>query len=191
MLKEFHDTPVGGHAGIEWSYIRLSANFYWPGMRRDVKEFVGRCVTCQTVKYSTSVPYGLLQPLEMPDRVWEDLTLDFIVGLPNSKGNTSVLVVVDRLTKYTHFGALPSNYMTSKVAELFTGMVIKLHGVPRTMVSDKDPIFTRKFWSKLFELMGTRLKMSSAYHPQKDGQTEVLNRYLEQYLRAFAADNPK
>lgn len=168
-LQEFHETPIGGHAGVERTYIRLSANFYWSGMRREVKEFVASCVTCQTIKYSTAAPAGLLQPLEMPERIWEDLALDFIVGLPNSKGNTTILVVVDRLTKYAHFGALSSNFTASKVAELFCNMVIKLHGLPRTLVSDRDPIFTSQFWQRLFELMGTRLQMSSAYHPQTDG----------------------
>lgn len=191
MMREHHETPIGGHAGAEKTYQRLSANFYWVGMRKEVKEFVARCMTCQTIKYSTSSPQGLLQPLEIPTRVWEDLALDFIVGLPNSKGSTTILVVVDRLTKYAHFGALPTSYTASKVAELFCNMVIKLHGLPRTIVSDRDPIFTSQFWQKLFEFMGTRLKMSSAYHPQTDGQSEVLNRYLEQYLRAFVAEHPR
>ena len=100
-------------------------------------------------------------------------------------------MVIDRLTKYAHFGALPNNYSATKVAELFTHMVIRLHGVSRTIVSDKDPIFTSSFWTKLFELMGTKLKMSSAYHPETDRQMDVTNRYVEQYLRAFTGDFPK
>ena len=145
---------------------------------------------CQTIKYSTTAPNGLMHPLEIPDRVWEDLALDFIVELPNSKGYSTILLVVDRLTKYAHFGALPANYTVTKVVELFCGMVIKLHGLPRTIVSDRDRIFTSQFWKKLFEMMGTRLKTSSAYHPQTDGQTEILNRYLEQYLMAFSSEHP-
>ncbi|XP_060962287.1 uncharacterized protein LOC133032379 [Cannabis sativa] len=191
LLHEFHDTPMGGHAGIERTYLRLGANFFWHGMRSDVKQFVATCTICQTVKHSTSAPYGLLQPLDIPERVWEDLAMDFIVGLPNSNGVTNILVVIDRFTKYAHFGALPRQYSATKVAELFSNMVIKLHGLPRTIVSDRDPVFTSAFWKKLFELMGTKLKMSSAYHPQTDGQTEVTNRYLEQYLRAFTVENPK
>ena len=127
----------------------------------------------------------------MPEWVWEDLALDFIIGLPTSQGNTTILVVIDRLTKYAHFGALPTHYTASKVVELFTHIVIRLHGVPRTLVLDRDPVFTSQLWKKLFEFMGTKLKMSSSYHPQTDGQTEVTNRYLEQYLKAFTAENPK
>lgn len=179
LLQEFHETPTGGHAGIERTFLRLSANFFCEGMRGEVKEFVSQCTTCQTIKYSTAAPNSLLQTLEMPERIWEDLAMDFIVGLPNSRGQTTILVVIDRLTKYAHFGALPTSFTTSKVAELFSHMVIRLHGVPRTLVSDRDPIFTSQFWKKLFELMGTRLKMSSSYHPQMDGQTEVTNCYLE------------
>lgn len=104
MLQEFHETPIGGHAGVERTFMQLSASFYWEGMRKDVKDYVSNCVTCQTVKYSTAAPSGLLQPLEVPERVWEDLALDFIVGMPNSKGHTTILVVIDRLTKYTHLG---------------------------------------------------------------------------------------
>ena len=105
--------------------------------------------------------------------------MDFIVGLPNSSGVTNILVVVDRFTKYAHFGALPNHYTTIKVAELFANMGIRLHGLPRSIVSDRDPIFTSMFWKKLFELMDTTLKMSSTYNPETDGQIEVTNRYLE------------
>ncbi|XP_062099393.1 transposon Ty3-I Gag-Pol polyprotein isoform X1 [Humulus lupulus] len=191
LIREFHDTPMGGHAGVERTFLRLSANFFWPGMKSEVRSFVQSCLVCQTVKYSPAAPYGLLQPLELPERVWEDLAMDFIVGLPNSFGVTNILVVVDRFTKYANFGALPNHYSATKVADLFSHMVIRLHGMPRSIVSDRDPIFTSAFWKKLFEFMGTKLKMSSSYHPQTDGQTEVTNRYLEQYLRAFTADNPK
>ncbi|XP_062094224.1 uncharacterized protein LOC133800283 [Humulus lupulus] len=191
LLKEFHASPIGGHAGVERTFLRLGAKFFWKGMHKDVRKFVQACLTCQTVKYSPTAPYGLLQPLAIPERVWEDLAMDFIVGLPNSHGVTNILVVIDRLTKYAHFGALPNHYSATKVAELFSNMVIRLHGLPRTIVSDRDPIFTSAFWKRLFELMGTTLKMSSAYHPQTDGQTEVTNCYVEQYFRAFTADNPK
>lgn len=99
-------------------------------MRKDVKEFVDNCYVCQIIKYSTKRRYGLLQPTEIPDQVWEDIALDFVIGLPLSKGYTVVLVVVDRLSKYTHFGPLPTSHTTSQVAELFCSMVIRLHGMP-------------------------------------------------------------
>ena len=100
-------------------------------------------------------------------------------------------MVVDRYSKYAHFGPLSTSHTAGQVADLFVSMVVRLHGIPHSIISDRDPlIFTSQFWKKVFELMGTKLRMSSAYHPQMDGQSEVLNRCLEQYLRAFAADKP-
>uniref|UniRef100_A0A803PDJ6 Integrase catalytic domain-containing protein n=1 Tax=Cannabis sativa TaxID=3483 RepID=A0A803PDJ6_CANSA len=114
-------------------------------MCQDVCKYVRSCLVCETVKYSPTTPYGLLQPLELLKRVWEDLAMDFIVGLPNSNGVTNILVVIDRFTKYAHFGALPTQYSATKVAKLFTNMVICLHGIPHTIVSDRDLIFTSAF----------------------------------------------
>ncbi|KAH7542315.1 hypothetical protein FEM48_Zijuj02G0060600 [Ziziphus jujuba var. spinosa] len=118
LLQEFHETPTGGHAEIERNFLGLSASFFWEGMRNDVKKFVANCLTCQTIKYSIVAPYGLLQPLEMPERVWEDLAFDFIVGLRNSRGYSTILVVIDRLTKYA-LGPLPTHYSASKAEYLY------------------------------------------------------------------------
>ncbi|GKA44011.1 ty3-gypsy retrotransposon protein [Tanacetum coccineum] len=136
--------------------------------------------------YSTQAPGGYLQPLPTPMAVWEDVSMDFITGLPNSKGVTVIFVVVDHFKKYAHFGMLPTNFNAHKVAEVFLEIVIKHHGLPKTIVSDRDPIFVSKFWNQLFLLSGTHLNHSTAYHPQTNGQTEVVNRGLEQYLRAMA-----
>ena len=122
--------------------------------------------------------------------MWEDLSLDFITGLPMSQGYTVILVVVDRYSKGAHFGALPAQHIASKVATLFFDMVCKHHGFPRSLVSDRDPIFISSFWREIFRLSGTKLRMSTAYHPQTDGQTEVLNRTLEQYLRSYVHNKP-
>jgi transposase InsO family protein len=190
ILNEFHNSPVSGHMGVDKTFHRLQANFFWQGMRQDIRKYIAQCSVCQSTKYETKKPGGLLQPLPVPSGIWEDLSLDFITGLPPSHGCTTILVVVDRFSKGAHFGALPPTYTAYKVAQLFLDMVCKHHGVPRSLVSDRDPIFISQFWRELFKLSGTQLHMSTAYHPETDGQTEVLNRSLEQYLRAFVHHKP-
>ena len=190
LLLEFHATPLGGHLGVAKTLHRLQSSFHWDTIRKDVTRFVRECHTCQQTKPSTRRPAGLLQPLPIPSGVWEDVSMDFITHLPPSHGFTVVLVVVDRYSKGVHFGALPTHYSAFKVASLFLDMVCKLHGFPRSIVSDRDPVFISSFWRELFRLSGTRLRMSTAYHPQSDGQTEVMNRILEQYLRAFVHSQP-
>jgi hypothetical protein len=191
LLKEFHDTPQGGHSGFYRTYRRLAANVYWVGMKNVVQEFVRSCDICQRQKYLACAPGGLLQPLPIPDRIWEDISMDFITGLPKSRGFEAILVVVDRLSKYCHFIALKHPYTARTIAEVFVREIVRLHGIPLSIVSDRDPIFMSNFWKELFKLQGTKLKMSSAYHPESDGQTEVVNRCLETYLRCFIADQPK
>ena len=136
------------------------------------------------------LPAGLLQPLAIPNRPWLDISMDFVEGLPKSQKKSLVFVVVDRFTKYVHFIPLAHPYAATKVVHLFMQYVFKLHSMPSTIMSDRDPMFTSKFWSELMKLQGTNLAMSSSYHPQSDGQTEVVNKSLEHYLRAFAADRP-
>ncbi|GJX05300.1 ty3-gypsy retrotransposon protein [Tanacetum coccineum] len=186
----FHDTPSSGHEGAKKMMVGLSAVFYWKGMRKAVEAYVKQCRVCQQTKYSTQAIGGYLQPLATPTAVWEDLSMDFITGMPVSKGLTVVIVVVDRFSKYAHFAPLPTSFNAHKVAEVFVDTVIKLHGIPKTIVLDRDPIFVSNFWTQPFKLSGTQLNHSTAYHPQSDGQTEVVNRGLEQYLRAMAMDHP-
>lgn len=190
LLLEAHATPMAGHAGVKRTLICLSAVYFWPHQRRSVERFVAACLTCQQTKYCTQPPAGLLQPLPLPQQVWESITMDFITGLPTSRSYSVIMVVVDRLTKYSHFGPLPAKFTTDKAATLFVEMVVKLHGFPTTIVSDRDPIFMSAFWKTLFRLSGTQLHHSTAYHPQSDGQSEVVNRSLEQYLRAFTSEKP-
>jgi hypothetical protein len=191
LLEEFHSSPLGGHSGVHRTFGRLQENVFWHGMRKEVSEFVKACLVCQQTKPMTHSPYGLLQPLPIPDRVWEDISLDFVIGLPSFQTNTVILVVVDRLSKAAHFGMLPTQFTAVRVADLFAKMICRLHRMPRSIVSDRDVIFLSKFWKELFRLSGTKLRMSSAYHPQSDGQTEIVNKVLQQYLRCFVHEQPR
>lgn len=191
LIKEYHSTPAGGHSGLKPTLARLAASFYWPGLYTDTKAFIHTCVVCQQNKYVPAKKYGLLQLLQAPKQVWEDLTMDFVTHLPVSLGHTAIWVICDRLSKYVHFIALPTKYSAQDLAARFSVEVYRLHGAPRSIISDRDPLFLSSFWKEFFHLQGTTLNFSTAYHSETNGQTEVVNRSLEAYLRCFASENPK
>jgi hypothetical protein len=165
--------------------------FHWRGLKNDVEEFVRQCVICQQAKHSNALPAGLLQPLPIPAGAWQEISMDFIEGLPKSEGCTVILVIVDRFTKYAHFVALKHPFSAKTIAKVVFDNVVKLHGLPKTMVSDRDKVLTSTFWSELFAMIGTQILLSSAYHPQTDGQTEQVNQCLEMYLRCVVHEDPK
>ena len=146
LLSEYHLTPTSGHMGIAKTLARLTENFYWKGIRQDVERFIASCVDCQHTKYETRKPAGLLCPLPIPSKPWEDLSLDFITGLPAFQGHTVILVIVDRFSKGIHLAMLPTRHTAYTVADLFMDLVGKLHGMPRSLVSDRDPLFLSRFW---------------------------------------------
>ncbi|PNY08214.1 Ty3/gypsy retrotransposon protein, partial [Trifolium pratense] len=190
ILHEFHDSYVGGHAGITITTARIASQFSWPQMKQNISDYIKHCAVYQQAKHTTNLPVGLLSPSPIPSRVWEDVAMDFITGLPNSCGFTVILVVVDRLTKYSHFFPLKSDYDSKSVAEIFMKNIVKLYGIPKSIVSDCDKVFTRRFWQHLFKLQGTTLAMSSAYHPQSDGQNEALNNAAMTPLKALYGRDP-
>jgi hypothetical protein len=190
LIEAFHSTPIGGHSGVQATYQRVHKLFHWSGIKQSVNNFVQQCQICQQAKHEHCKYPGLLSPLPVPSGAWEDLSMDFIEGLPKSKGYTTILVVVDRFTKYSHFIPLKHPYSATTVAQEFLDHVVKLHSLPVTITSDKDKVFTSKFWQGLFEKWGTKLQMSTAYHLQTDGQTERVNQCLEMYLRTAVADTP-
>ncbi|XP_042017275.1 uncharacterized protein LOC121765260 [Salvia splendens] len=148
------------------------------------------CVTCQRYKPSTTSPAGLLQPLPMPAAIFTDITMDFIEALPTSHGKDTIFVVVDRLSKYAHFMALSHPFTAKKVAEIFMDFVFKLHGMPAKIVSDRGAVFVGAFWKEFMTLLGVELLYSTAYHPETDGQSEVVNRCLQCYLRCSMGEKP-
>ncbi|TQD70994.1 hypothetical protein C1H46_043477 [Malus baccata] len=191
IFEEHHCTPSAGHEGFLKTYKRISRSFYWEGMKNNIKELIAGCDICQKNKYETLAPAGLLTPLPIPQRIWSDIAMDFITGLPLCKGKSVIFVIVDRLSKAAHFLPLSHPYTAHSVAQVFIDQVFKLLGMPTSIVSDRDPIFISAFWREFFHLQGSKLCLSSGFHPQTDGQTEVLNRCLETYLRCFCSLQPK
>jgi hypothetical protein len=152
-------------------------------MKAEVESFVKQCEVCQKVKHELCKYLGLLQPLPIPNHSWTDISMEFIEGLPNSHGFFVIFVVIDRFTKYGQFILAKHPFSTASIAQLFLDSIVKLHGVPSSIVSDRDKVFTNSFWTELFKLLRTDLKLSSTYHPQSDGQTERVNRCIEMFLR--------
>lgn len=157
------------HEGYQKTLFRISRDFYWQGMHKHIKEFVATCMTCQRNEVEHLKPAGLLQPLPIPQHVWSYISMDFIEGLPYSQGKNVIFVVVDRFSKYAHFVPLSHPYTAPTVAHVFFDNIFKLHGLPESIVCDRDVTFTSTFWKELFRLSGTQLCFTSAYHPQSDG----------------------
>jgi hypothetical protein len=166
ILREAHDSAYSIHPGSTKMYKDLKTQYWWNGMKRDVMEYVALCDTCQRVKAKHQRPVRLLQPLKLPEWKWEEIGMDFIVGLPRTRaGYDSIWVIVDRITKAAHFIPVKMTYLGAKLTELYMSRIMCLHGVPKKIVSDRGSQFTSKFCEKLHESIDTELNFSSAYHP--------------------------
>ncbi|KAF1334651.1 reverse transcriptase, partial [Globisporangium splendens] len=186
VLFEYHDAPFRGHPGREKTYLALSRDFCWSHQYKWVRKYVRACEVCQCVK-PAPVTNAPLRSLPVPADCWKSVSMDFIFGLPaDSSKKTGILVIVDRFSKMVHLSAVPASVTAKQTAQIFLDSVFRLHGMPTEIVSDRDPRFTAAFWQELFRLLGTQLKMSTADHPQTDGQTERVNRTLEDILRSYA-----
>jgi hypothetical protein len=187
IMNEAHDSRYSIHPGNTKMYKDLKTRYWWKDMRRDIAHYVACCDTYSRVKIEHQKPVGLLKPLEVPVWKWEDISMDFIVGLPRTpKGNDSIWVIVDRLTKVAHFVPVKVTFGTERLANLYVEHILRLHGAPKSIVSDRGPQFVAKFWSSFHKLMGTTLNYNTAFRSQTDGQTERVNQVLEDMLRACA-----
>lgn len=191
IMQALHDSGIGGHSGITATYNRIRALFAWPKLKDSIQTFVQQCSTCQKAKVEHSKLPGLLQPLPVPSQAWEVVSMDFVEGLPPSDRFNAVLVVIDKFLKYGHFIPIRHPYTALHIAKLFLDHVYKLHRLPKAIISDRDPVFTSNLWHELFRLIDTKLLMSSAYHPQTDGQTERLNQCLEGFLHCTVHSCPR
>lgn len=191
VMDEAHHSKLTIHPGGNKMYQDMRRMYWWPGMKKDVGCFVAQCAICQRVKAEYQRPSGLYQPLSIPEWKWDAISMDFVVGFPRSpRGNECVWVIIDRLTKSGHFIPVKAKRDAEYLAKKYVSQVVRYHGVPQHIVSDRDPLFASTFWQALQKALGTKHSMSTAYHPQTDGQTERLNLVMEDMLRACVLDYP-
>jgi hypothetical protein len=185
ILRDHHDSNAAGHPGRARTLELISRSFYWPHQRKYVNRYVDHCDTCKRIKPIRHAPFGLLKPLTPPHRPWDSISMDFITGLPTTEGCNALWVVVDRLTKMAHFVACNDTLKPEGLADSFVKNVVRPHGIPSSVISDRGTLFTSGFWENITKALGISRDLSTAFHPQTDGQTERVNATLEQYLRAY------
>jgi RNase H-like domain found in reverse transcriptase/Reverse transcriptase (RNA-dependent DNA polymerase)/Integrase zinc binding domain/Chromo (CHRromatin Organisation MOdifier) domain/Retroviral aspartyl protease len=191
VLSEMHDSKYSGHKGVTKTYELVTRDFYWPGLRKDVEAYVATCATCQRSKPNPWKIPGKLQPLDVPMDKWCSVSMDLIVDLPRTKtGYDTIVTFVDRLTKMAHFAPTTTTVSAEELAWIFVERVWQHHGLPEDLVTDRDGRFISAFWREVMGLLGTNLSMSTAFHPQSDGQTERMNRVVEEYLRHYVGATP-
>jgi hypothetical protein len=189
VLHFCHDTAFGGHFGISRTISKVMRNFWWPGVRSYVKDYVSSCEACGRAKKPKRKPFGLLQPLPIPNRPWADISMDFVTGLPESAVGknqyNSILVVVDRFSKMAHYFPTRDDIKAMDLAELFWNQIVRYYYQVESIVTDRGSLFTSTYWETFCDQLNTKRRLSTAFHPQTDGQTERQNQVLEQYLRTY------
>ncbi|GJX04630.1 RNA-directed DNA polymerase [Tanacetum coccineum] len=191
IILEAHQGGLAGHFGRDKTVAMVSERFFWPKLVNDVVKVLSCCRICRLAK-THHTNQGLYTPLPTPNGPWEDVSIDFVLGLPlTQRKKDSIMVVVDRFSKMAHFLPCSKTYDASQVARLYFAEVVRLHGVPKTITSDRDVKFVSHFWRTLWKHLGANLQFSSSHHPQTDGQKEVTNRSLGNLLRSLVGDNKK
>jgi hypothetical protein len=191
-LDEVHKKLYSGHQGYQKTITTLRKLFYWPSRKGKIAKYLARCQDCQQVKAKHQHLAGLLQPLPIPKWKWETISLEFIIGFPKTqKQNDSIMVVIDKLSKYAHFIPIKSTFKTINIAEIFMKEIFRLHGIPKMVISDRYVKFTSAFWKELFAGLNTNLNFSTSYHPQTNGQTKTTNKIMEDMLHMYVRTKPK
>jgi len=193
VMVEAHDTPIGGHFGVERTASALAWRFFWPRMYQEAKQYIRGCATCHRSKPFNQRSYGLLQPLEIPAERWKRINIDFIVKLPSSSsGNDTIITFIDGLTKRAYWIATAEKTLTAEwFAEIFIDFYFRLHGLPTDILSDQDVRFTSEWWQHFMKIWQTKLRRSTAFHPQTNGQAEKANSIVERYPRSFVRTRPQ
>lgn len=186
LIQQGHDSRLTGHPGRELTYAVVSRTFFWPNMSYDIRQFVRNCNVCGRTKAWREQKKGMLRPLPVPDRPWKEVSMDFIVELPESNGCTNILVITDRLTKGVILEPM-QRIQTQDVAWTLVRCLISKHGPPRAVTSDRGSQFVNETWRRVCSLLGIEQRLSTAYHPETDGSTERMNSVVECYLRAYIA----
>nr|GFB40327.1 putative reverse transcriptase domain-containing protein [Tanacetum cinerariifolium] len=189
IMHESHKSKYSVHPGSDKMYQDMKLLYWWPNMKADIATYVSKCLTCLKFKAKHQKPSGLLVQPEIPQWKWDNITMDFVTKLPKAQsGNDTIWVVVDRLTKSTHFLPMKETDPMDQLARLYLKEVVTRHRIPVSIICDHDPRFTSNFWKEFQKAMGTRLDMSTAYHPETDGQSKRTIQTLEDMLRACVID---
>ncbi|GJU44192.1 putative reverse transcriptase domain-containing protein [Tanacetum coccineum] len=189
IMHESHKSKYSIHPGSDKMYQDMKKLYWWPNMKADIATYVSKCLTCAKVKAEHQRPSGLLVQPEIPQWKWDNITMDFVTKLPkSSQGYDTIWVIVDRLTKSAIFTPMRETDSMEKLARMYLKEVVTRHGIPVSIICDRDPRFASNFWRSLQKALGTNLDMSTAYHPQTDGQSERTIQTLEDMLRACVID---
>lgn len=190
IMSDVHNKETeGAHAGYHRSYNRIASTYYWPGMSREIKKYTETCDICQKAKPRRHGPVGLLQPIPIPQQPFDVVTMDFIPDLPESEGMNNILVIVDKLTKYAIFIPCCTAITAKETADLFFHHIVTQYGLPLQVITDRGPQWKNDFWKEVCNLFGIQRSLTTSHHPQSDGQTEILNQFLEITLRAYISPN--